>query len=265
MKKWMKFVLWLCFVSGIIVILVFEKKKDRESILDLPNINIHVEGQDSFLNEIEVLNRLKTHQLYGDRNQVSELDIFRVEAIFDTMQEVRSVEVFKGLSGSWTIDLELIRPIARVFPDKGNSYYLDSDGNKMARSSIHTARTLIFSGHIPDLVNSENLSSIINNDSLKSIRFLDDIYRISNYVCKDPLLQSLIGQVYLDENNDFIMIPVLGDQQIVFGKARSEKQVKEKFQRLKVFYKEAIPYEGWSKYSEISLKYEGQIVCKKAS
>ena len=265
MKKWMKFVLWLCFVSGIIVILVFEKKKDRESILDLPNINIHVEGQDSFLNEIEVLNRLKTHQLYGDRNQVSTLDILRVEAIFDTMQEVRSVEVFKGLSGSWTIDLELIRPIARVFPDKGDSYYLDSDGNKMARSSIHTARTLIFSGHIPDLVNSENLSSIINNDSLKSIRFLDDIYRISNYVCNDPFLQSLIGQVYLEKDQDFILIPVVGKHKIVFGKASTVKEVEDKFHRLKVFYKEALPFEGWNKYTEIILKYEGQVVCRKVS
>jgi cell division protein FtsQ len=61
------------------------------------------------------------------------------------------------------------------------------------------------------------------------------------------------------------MTPVIGDQKIVFGKAHSERHVREKFQRLKVFYKEAIPYEGWSKYSEISLKYEGQIVCKKAS
>jgi hypothetical protein len=24
-----------------------------------------------------------------------------------------------------------------------------------------------------------------------------------------------------------------------------------------------MPYEGWNKYSEISVKYEGQIVCRK--
>ena len=181
------------------------------------------------------------------------------------MPEVRKVQVYKNLNKSWNIDLELIKPIARIFNKSGESYYLDSDGKKMQRSDLHTARVLVFSGEIPDGFNDETVSAIINNDSLKSIRTIDDIYHISNYVCKDPLLQSLIGQVYLNGNNDFIMIPVLGDQKIVFGKANSEKQVKEKFQRLKVFYKEAIPYEGWSKYSEISLKYEGQIVCKKVS
>jgi cell division protein FtsQ len=124
---------------------------------------------------------------------------------------------------------------------------------------------LVFSGVIPDRIDSENINLIINNDSLKSIRLLDDIYRISNYVCKDPLLQSLIGQVYCDENHEFIMIPVVGKQKIVFGKASSVKEVEEKFQRLKVFYQEAMPFEGWNKYSEISLKYEGQVVCRKAS
>ena len=35
------------------------------------------------------------------------------------------------------------------------------------------------------------------------------------------------------------------------------------FYRLKVFYKEAIPYEGWNQYDEINLKYKKQIVCNK--
>lgn len=59
------------------------------------------------------------------------------------------------------------------------------------------------------------------------------------------------------------MIPLVGNQKIVFGSAFTDKEVKEKFEKLKIFYKEAIPYEGWNKYSEISLKYDKQIVCKK--
>ena len=50
---------------------------------------------------------------------------------------------------------------------------------------------------------------------------------------------------------------------IEFGKAETDKVVEEKFSKLKVFYKEAIPYEGWEKYKSISLKYDKQIVCAK--
>ena len=265
MKLWMKISLWILLFSGVVTILVFANKSEMKATVKSPRVSIHVDGPDIFLTDKELLGRLRNENLIFEGQVYEELNIKKIESFVLGMSEVRKVEVYKKLDNSWNIDLELIKPIAQIFNKKGETYYLDSDGNKMQRSDLHTARVLVFSGEIRDGFNSETVTSIINNDSLKSIRDIDDIYRISNYVCKDPLLQSLIGQVYLDENNDFIMIPVLGDQQIVFGKARSEKQVKEKFQRLKIFYKEAIPYEGWSKYSEISLKYEGQIVCKKAS
>ena len=98
---------------------------------------------------------------------------------------------------------------------------------------------------------------------MKSIRNLDDIYRISNYVCNDPILHKMIGQVYRENNGDFVLIPIVGDQKIILGTAQSDAVVKDKFERLLDFYKEAMPFEGWNKYSEISVKYEGQIVCRK--
>jgi len=73
----------------------------------------------------------------------------------------------------------------------------------------------------------------------------------------------LIGQSYLEKNGDFVLIPIVGDLKIVFGPANSDKSVIDKFTRLKIFYKEGIPYEGWQKYTEINLKYDGQIVCRK--
>ncbi len=263
MKLWMKISLWILLFVGVILVLVFGKKMEMEDAVKPPLISIHVDGPDAFLTDQELILRLKNEGLIFDGQAYKQLNINNIEAFILRMPEVRKVQVYKTLNNNWSIDLELIKPIARIFNNSGESYYLDSDGKKMKRSDLHTARVLVFTGDIRDKFNSETAISIINNDSLKSIRDIDDIYHISNYVCKDPLLQSLIGQVYLNENNDFIMIPVLGDQKIVFGKAHSEQQVREKFQRLKVFYKEAIPYEGWSKYSEISLKYEGQIVCKR--
>ena len=122
---------------------------------------------------------------------------------------------------------------------------------------------LIFSGFIKDKFSHKSVPEIINNDSLKSIKKIDEIYRISSYVCNDTLMSKLIGQVYLEKNGDFILIPLLGDQKIIFGSANSELEIKEKFDRLRVFYEEAMPFEGWDKYDEISVKYEGQIVCRK--
>ena len=174
----MKFLLWCFLFTGVAMILFFEHKKESLVALNNPEIEIAVLGKDTFLTQQEVLNRLKTHQIFEKGKEVLSLDIFETEAALDTMPEVRRVEVYKGLKGSWSIDLELVKPLARVFPEGHQSFYLDTDGNKMRRSSIHTARVLIFSGAIPDRMDGENVNLIINNDSLKSIKLLDDIYRI---------------------------------------------------------------------------------------
>jgi cell division protein FtsQ len=133
----------------------------------------------------------------------------------------------------------------------------------MRTSDLHTARVVVVTGYIPDKLNSISVPEIINNDSLKSIRKLDDVYRISNYVCKDPFLRSLVGQIHLKKNDDFVLIPLVGGQKIIFGSAHTDEEVKEKFDKLMIFYEEAIPFEGWNKYDEISLKYNRQIVGKK--
>ena len=263
MKLWVKISLWLLLFTGVILVLYFGNEKEMSETVKAPLINIKVNGPDTFLTDQELILRLKNESLLFDGQVHEKLNIKKIESFVLKMPEVRRAQVYKRINNDWNIEIELIKPIARIFNNSGETYYLDADGKKMKRSDLHTARILVFTGNIHDKFNTENAISIINNDSLKSIRDIDDIFHISNYVCNDPLLQSLIGQVYLNENKEFIMIPVLGDQKIVFGKAHSAKQVREKFQRLKVFYKEAIPYEGWSKYSEISLKYEGQIVCKR--
>jgi cell division protein FtsQ len=64
----------------------------------------------------------------------------------------------------------------------------------------------------------------------------------------------------VSSNGDIMMTPLIGDQVIILGTAR---KLDDKLNRLRIFYKEAIPHEGWRKYSTINLKYSGQIVCKK--
>lgn len=264
MKKWMKISLWIIVAASVITILVFANIAEAGKKYDKPEISIHVNGdRDVFLTEAELIDRLELHRLIQENDQVEKLNIRKMEYVISLMPEVKNVDVFKPIGNQWNIRLNLRKPIARIFNKYGQSFYMDEDGFLMNRSSLHTARVLVFSGAIKDRFSPNSLTEIINNDSLKSIRNLDDIYRISNYVCNDPILHKMIGQVYREKNGDFVLIPIVGDQKIILGTANSDEDVKDKFDRILEFYKEAMPYEGWNKYSEISVKYEGQIVCRK--
>jgi cell division protein FtsQ len=263
-KKWLKLVFWILVLGGTITVFVFANKEENKKVIESPSISIHVDGE-TFLTEEELTVRLKNAGLLIPNQKNEQLDIQKIERKIASMEEVKEVNVYREIGKNWNIRVVLRKPIARIFNTTNQTYYIDEDGFLMSRSSNHTARVIIFSGYLHDRFVKGSISSFINNDSLKSIKKLDDVFRISNYVCNHPLMYKLIGQVYIERDGDFVLIPLVGDQKIVFGTARSEEEVAEKFSRLTTFYKEAIPYEGWNKYSEISVKYEGQIVCRKRS
>jgi cell division protein FtsQ len=263
MNKWLKITLFTLFLIGLIVLIVFVQKEEQQQVLSKPEIYIQVQGESAFLTKNELQTRLERGGLLPKGLMTQSLDPNKVEKYILKMSEVKSVKVYKKIGKEWNIDVVLRIPIARIFNSFNETYYLDAEGYKIGTSNFHTARVLVFNGNIPDRINTENVIQIINNNHLKSIRKLDDMYRISNYVCKDPLFQSLIGQVFVNEQNEFVFVPLIGDQIIEFGTANSDEEVAEKFKKLKIFYEQAMPYEGWNKYSVITIKYNGQIVCKK--
>ena len=263
MHKWIKIALWSCFVIGITALLVIVRTIQNERILNEPEIIVEKFGEDPFLTDHELLKNLKLKGLFTDGMRREELNLEAIEAYVSSISQVKTVKVYTEIGSDWKIRITLRQPVVRVFNKYQESFYLDRDGDIMLTTTSHTARIIVASGEIFDRIDGESVNGIINNDSLKSIRKLDDIYRISNYVCYDPLFRILIGQIYLDPFGDFILVPLVGDQKIVFGTANSEEEVKAKFEKLRIFYQEGMPYVGWETYAEINVKYDEQIVCKR--
>lgn len=262
MKKWIKRILGVLFGIGVLIVLFLSQETQSNLIISKPDILIHVKGENAFLTEEELYIRLKRKGFIFNDQSNDKLKVTHIENYIKSMSEVKEAKVYTEIGGKWKIEVDVRKPIARIFNKYDESFYLDEEGFVMKASNLHTARVVVVTGYIKDRINSISVEKIINNDTLKSIRKLDDVYRISNYVCNDPLMQSLIGQIHLKKDGDFLLIPLVGGQKIIFGTAYTDDEVREKFKKLKTFYKEAIPYEGWNKYEEISLKYNKQIVCK---
>jgi cell division protein FtsQ len=265
MKKWLKIAFWVVLIGGVFFSLEYAKRQKNERVLNTPKIVVHVEEEHSFMTEDELLGKLRTNHLIYDSQKFNQLNVAKIEKFILNMSEVKEVKTFISMDGSLNIDLTLREPIAHVFNKFGENFYIDKEGFMIRGNHLHSARVLVITGDIADKISSPSINEIINNDSLKTIYTIDNLYQISKYVCNDPLLKPLIGQIHRKSNGDYVLIPLVGGQKIIFGSARNEEEITEKFKKLKIFYKEAIPYEGWNKYEEISLKYDKQIVCKKKS
>lgn len=263
MKRFKKIALWVVFIGTLLFAMYFVHGNYQNRVMLFPEIVVVNEGNNAFLMDKDIEERLKYNNIVLEGLARKDINTDLIESIVMRMFEVKSASVHVNLDGSWRIFVELRKPVARVFNKRGESFYLDGEGTTMPLSPLYSARILPFTGYISDELDSLSVTEIINNDSLKTIKLLPQIYHLSNYVCSDPFLSALISQVEVDQYGDFILIPIVGNQKIYFGNPYSQRIVEERFEKLMIFYREALPYTGWGKYESINLKYKNQVVCKK--
>ena len=263
MKPWLKITIWTLFFAVIITILALTNSQQKSTSLKTPKIFIDIQDENAFLTEKELELRLIRKGLITKNQKNSQLQLNKIEKFVNGMTEVLDCNAYTKLGGDWAINVKIRRPIARIFNNYGESFYLDELGHTISPSYLYTARVVVVTGDIPDKNNGLTVNKIINNKNLITKFSLDEIYRISRYVCNDPFFSLQIGQIHKENNGDFVLVPRVGDQKIIFGSAFSNEEVKVKFRKLANFYKEGIPYEGWSTYDCINLKYENQVVCSK--
>ena len=166
MRVWIKRSLWILFGIGVLVLLFMVQNSQSETVLSKPEIVIHVKGESAFLTEDELYVRLKRKGFIFNGQAHQDLKIAAIEKYIKSMSEVKDVGVYTKIGSSWKIDVDVRKPIARVFNKYDENFYLDEDGFIMKSSNLHTARVVVVTGYIKDRINSISVDNIINNDTL---------------------------------------------------------------------------------------------------
>jgi len=263
LKKVLKIAAWVIFIAALGFTMKFTADRHENRVMKFPEIIIESNADNAFLMVDDVKERLKYKNIKLEQLKRNEINSDLIESIIMEMYEVQSACVHINLDDTWIVNMELRKPISRIFNKKGDSFYLDEHGKKMPISPLYSAHVLPFTGEIDEIFDGSNVQELINSESLKTQSLLPQMYYLSEYVCKDPFLSGLIAQVFVNKKGDFVLIPIVGNHKIIFGNADTRARVKEKFEKLLVFYRDALPYAGWSKYESINLKYKKQVVCKK--
>lgn len=253
---------WSVTIILLIGVMSFVAMERSSEEMHSPKVHIDAKNGIFFLTEDEVINRLKLKHVFRDGMSLESLNVDTIETILNEMNEVQSSEVYCRLGGEWEIFLEIRKPISRVINQNGEQFYLDDRGELMYLSHLYTADVVPVTSNFNFWkdIELDTVGRVIHNDSLITIGALNQIYELSSYVCNDAFLSAQITQIHLNEHGDFVLIPRVGDQKIVLGKA---EDLKSKFNRLQVFYKKGINKVGWDQYDTINLKYASQVVCTK--
>ncbi len=245
------FWLVLFFVAAILIIWSIEKKQAKIAgelsivVEDLPEGN-------NLLTKEDVLERLQKSFVIGLSGQpIGALDVKQIEAVLEEDPFVKAAEVYINAKNKVHIELKQRVPLLRVIDAEGENYYLDKVGNKMPLSKHFTAKVLVANGSIPPH---------IPNFLERPKHPLRDLFELTKRILEDDFMEPLVAQIYRDDKGSFTLVPIVGNQNIVFG---PYEQVEDKFFRLEQFYLKAVPYTGWNKYKTINLTFKNQVVCEK--
>lgn len=252
-KKVFIVIWWVFLVSGLVLSLSFVRK--QETAIKCTSVSIHIEPE----NELQFIDRnrvLRVIREDGDEKKIPgtpihALHIDALEKKLEADRFAKKAKVFTDMNGGLNIHIVQREPILRILNVKGESFYLDRTGVKMPESSLFTARVMVATGNIYEPgVPYDSLQSYIGQELLK----------IATYVDKDAFWKAQIEQIFVNAASEFVLIPKVGNHTIHFG---NTSDMETKFSKLMLFYREALNRLGWEKYSDIDVRYKGQIVCKK--
>lgn len=218
----------------------FFKEKPGEEVCTGFEVAISNVVSDQFIDTEEIVKQIKEKDLDPTSKPLSSVNTIEIEEFILQNQHIKKAEVFVTNKNSIRIVVEERKPILRVISNTGESYYIDSESQKMPLSRRYTAYLPIATG------------------SVKESFAKEELYKFALFLYKNKFWNAQIEQIIVKPNNDVEFIPRVGDQTIILG---SLDNFEEKLDKLMTFYKDGLNRIGWNQYSQINLKYNNQVVC----
>lgn len=244
---------WLFFCALLSYAFVYSNRLKLEETIEEINIEVTpLKGGEVMITKNEVLSmcsQFLKENVYGKK--LRDIDMTDLETLMEKEPLIARADVFVDAGGKLNLEIVQRNPYIRVMPNGKKSYYLDKEGNSFRVSKHYSPRVQIVTGYLPEY----NKESLEKKDSKFS-----QVYQLVDFITADDFWSAMIEQIYIDEFGDFILVPKIGDQKIIFG---NMDDMGEKFENLRIFYTEGLAYEGWNKYKTFNLKVKGQVIAEK--
>lgn len=216
----------------------FSKQRNNKRLVSAPKINFS--GDDNLYITYKNVSNLLIQNQDTVKNVPKEiLDLNQLEARLNANAMVRSSEVYLGVNGQLTADIEQKTPIARVHTNA--SYYIDSRGEFMPLSQNYTARVPLVTGDIDK-------------------KDLENVYVMATKVYNDEFLKQHVIEISQTPNKTIELRLRKCNFIVHIGNLN---MLDKKVNNLKAFYKKALKDQKLNVYSKVNLQFDNQVVCTK--
>lgn len=172
-----------------------------------------------------------------------ELTTFHIENRLRASDKIENANVVMLANGDLLVNVEPMKPVARVFQADGSSYYINRTGKRIGAEARYHADVPVVSGYIrtPDDVTA--------------------LLPLFDFIKRHPQYDALVTQIEVARNGDLIMVPAVAGHVVNLGDTSA---MADKFARLHTFYADVASVRGWEYYDTLSVKWRGRVVATRA-
>jgi cell division protein FtsQ len=179
---------------------------------------------------------------------LNEINAEIIEEEIEKLPAILKADVYKlivndngAYKGTLVVKVKHREPVLRVITSSG-SYYLDKFGMKIPVSIKYASNVMVATGSVSETFAVEQL--------LPFVLYVED----------SDFWNAQIQQIYVEEDGDVLLSPLVGGHIIELGDLNNYRW---KLQIMSAFYKQVLAKNNWDKYEKVSLKYNNQVVAKR--
>jgi len=257
MKGFLNILFWMAIVVYYFLSLGFVSDKRHEQVCTDLKISIVDSSRSRFVTakDISLMVDNRSQKLTGIK--FDSINIPGIEQRLGDFAPIRRANIYKTINGAVHIDVMQREPVLRVINRFGDSFYLDERGDLLRHSTRYCAHVLVANGYINFRPEQNNYNVLAAKMLVTKRNIMYELFELARYINSDRFWKAQIQQIYVNEDGEFELIPLVGAHVIVFG---TFDRPDIKFSRLETFYRNGLSVMGWNTYDVINLKFEPQVV-----
>jgi cell division protein FtsQ len=205
-------------------------------------VQIHLcdTAESSFLRVSDVRAMITQAGLSPIGKTVEEYDTYKLSQRLEQNKLVRRADCYHTPDSILRVDIYLRHPILRVRTAQGGDYFVDTERAVMPVQNNAPAI------HLP------LATGYVTTEMAQGA-----LYDFARYLQEHHFWRSAIVQINVTHSGEVQLIPRVGRYTILLG---SLDDFEQKLDNLMAFYRQVPQHKGWNAYSEINLKFKGQVI-----
>lgn len=229
-------------VSCVIAISSAAKIEGTKCITDI-QVHINSDKKYHLFEEKRIYNEALRDTATLKRTPISKVDLASIENTLKADPLIADASTYMDANRILHVTVTQRIPVVHIFDVTGNSYFMDNTASRMPDSFAQYTHVVT---NVP----------MLTTDSA-SMSFKKQILSLVHTIQADTFWCAQVAQIIVDSDRTFELVPVLGQQRIIFG---DTSRMKEKFSNLYTFYINVLNRVGWDKYETLDVRFRGQVV-----